>query len=97
MALNAVTNTTEADIEDLFDEEFYKNLLHKAGIIESPTVALPPDSRIVKRVEAHIGKRYDHYRPARLLLEQQIDLLPGIDDNTRARFRELFGLVNGLL
>lgn len=96
VALNKITGANEADIEDLFDETFYLRLVRDSGVGSVTKAKLSPGPRIVKRIENLIGG-YDHYAPARYLLERQIDLLPGVDDATLDRFEKLFGELNQLL
>ncbi|MFL5943689.1 MAG: AAA family ATPase [Gaiellaceae bacterium] len=94
--LNSITSTNEADIEDMFDEALYLQLLKDAGISVTKS-KLKPGNRIVPRVEQALGGPFDHYRPARHLLEKQVDLLPNVDEPTLARFEDLFTRVNSLL
>lgn len=94
--LNAITGGKEADVEDIFDEAFYLKLLKDSGAATVAKSKLRAGLRIVKRVEQAVGA-FDHYRPARHLLERQVDLLPLVDDPTLDRFEKLFGEINGLL
>lgn len=93
--LTEFTGTAEADIEDLFDPDWYVNLLNAAGI--GLPGQLPEGARIVKRVEVALGARYDHYQPANHLLRSGGPLLDEIDDAARDRFAALFTRLNGLL
>jgi hypothetical protein len=93
--LNTITGGKEADIEDLFDEAFYLQLVKDSGVGTVAKTKLPAGARIVKRVEQVIGA-YDHYRPARHLLETP-GLLAKIDDPTLDRFADLFERLNALL
>lgn len=94
--LNTITGAKEADIEDLFDESFYLSLLKQSGTGNATKSKLAPSGRIVKRVEGQLGE-FDHYRPARYLLEKQVELLPNIDEPTLDRFEELFRRLNAVL
>jgi hypothetical protein len=94
--LNTITSTKEADIEDLFDEAFYLRLLKATGIAVTKS-KLAPGNRIVPRVEQSLGGPFDHYRPARHLLEKQVSLLAGVDEATLARFEMLIQRLNLLL
>jgi hypothetical protein len=96
IALNTITGGKEADIEDLFDEAFYLKLLKASGAGTVTKAKLPAGNRIVRRVADVVGD-YDHYRPARHLLEHQTELLPEVDDATLDRFEKLFEEINGLL
>ena len=95
--LTEVTGGTEADIEDLFDPDVYLDLLAAAGVVEGDLSGLTPNGRIVKRIEAALGRRYDHYAPAALLLRQQAKWLPKLGDDTLDRFESLFRRVNATL
>lgn len=67
LPLTAMTGGKEADIEDLFTESFYVELLNASGALANVRPrALPKGNRIAARVAKHLGlKRYDHYRPRR--------------------------------
>jgi hypothetical protein len=92
--LTQITGSEEADIEDLFDLDFYLELLAESGTATVTKAKLKKGKRIVKRVEATIGHPYDHYKPARYLLEKQVDLLSKIDTGTFDRFDKLFEAAN---
>jgi predicted ATP-dependent endonuclease of OLD family len=95
--LTEFTHTAEADIEDLFDASFYLDLLDRTGIATVKRSELKTAGRIVKRVEAVSGASFDHYQPARYLLEHQVELLKGVDKATLDRFEELFSRANQLV
>lgn len=95
--LTDFTNTAEADIEDLFDVDFYLRLLERAGSTSVKPKQLKGTGRILKRVEAVTGVSFDHYRPARYLLEHQVELLKEVNDATIERFEKLFRRANALL
>ncbi len=97
VALNAITGGKEADIEDLFDADFYLKLLKDSGLANVAKADLPPGNRIVKRFEQAIGRAYDHHQPARYFLEKQVELLPKLDDPSLERFERLFVELNKLL
>jgi hypothetical protein len=95
--LNEISHTPEADIEDLFDENFYLDLIDRSGAPSLKAVKLKGSGRITKRIDAAIGTTFDHYQPARYLLEHQVELLKGIDTATIDRFEELFKRANTLV
>jgi hypothetical protein len=96
--LDTIVGSSEADIEDLFDPAFYLRLLKDSGTTGAVAKTKLGDSdRIIKRVEAAIGKPFDHYRPARHLLENQASLLKDIDEQTIDRFEKLFVEINSRL
>jgi AAA domain, putative AbiEii toxin, Type IV TA system len=102
------TGGTEADIEDMFDPEFYlelvngeyKNELTKR-IFQSD---LPHHPRVVTRLEAHFQRnplknnlRFSPYRPARYFLEHASELAARMSPKIYDRFEAAFGAVNKLL
>ena len=95
--LTEFTKTSEADIEDLFDAGFYLDLLGRSGLAPVKQGQLKSEGRIVKRIEAVIGTSFDHYQPARYLLEHQAELLKKIDNSALDRFEALFKRANALL
>lgn len=94
--LTDLTQTNEADIEDLFATDWYLKLLHASGVGRVAKTKLT-GGRIVKQVEAILGQRYDHYQPASYLMRSPGTLLDEIDQGTQDRFRELFTRLNTLL
>lgn len=95
--LTTITKTPEADIEDLFEVDFYLELLKLSGVGEFKESDLTTTGRIIKRVESVLGKRFDHYQPARYFLEHQVALLPKVSPGALERFEALFTMANGLL
>jgi predicted ATPase len=95
--LTEFTGTTEADIEDLFDVDFYLSLLNRSGAASVKTSQLKGKGRILKQIEGATGASFDHYQPARYLLEHQVELFKEITNTTLDRFEGLFKKANGLL
>ena len=95
--LTELTGTPEADIEDLFEVGFYLDLLDHSGTVSVKANQLKSKGRILKRIEAVTGGRFDHYRPARHLLEHQVELLKNIDSGSLDLFEQLFKRANRLL
>ena len=107
--MSDITGEPECDIEDLFDPAFYLDLVNRAYAKEldgSPlTLAdLPKKAgRITKKINGALARRkiaggvLNHYRPAVVLLRNQADLVPTIDDATRERFSNLAERVNRIL
>jgi hypothetical protein len=108
--VNEFTGMDEADIEDLFDPQFYTDLVNatygkdlgKKPIKVGDLVGDTP--RILKRVElffkrANVGGhgKFSHYRPASYLLKNQVGFVEKLDSATIARATELFKRVNTLL
>ncbi|MFF0219597.1 hypothetical protein [Streptomyces vinaceus] len=100
------TGTADADVEDLFDRDFYIELVNRAYASEltKPIGASEldaKDSRIVGQIEAVFKKRkisirFNHYKPASVLLGEQVSLVPQIT-TTIARADQLFTWLNSLL
>lgn len=95
--LTDITGTPEADIEDLFEPDFYLDILRKSGVASIKESELKSRGRIIKRIEAVLGRRFDHYEPARYFLEHQVELLPKLSPETLDRFEKLFDRANSLL
>jgi hypothetical protein len=95
--LTEITKTPEADVEDLFDVGFYLELLKLSGVGQLKELDLTTKGRVLKRVEVILGKRFDHYQPARYLLEHQGELLAKISPEALDRFEALFAKANALL
>jgi len=101
------TGTTDADVEDLFDRDFYLELVNRAyaGALTTPitTAELTAnDPRVVRQIEAvfkkrNITTRFNHYKPAVVLLREQATLTPRIDAATIARVDRLFTRLNSLI
>jgi len=97
VAIGEFLQRKEADLEDLFDEDFYLMLLESSGAASLSKSALGAGSRILRRIQEIRGKPIDHFRPAAHLLSNQSTLLPQIDAATLGRFEALFRRVNPLL
>ncbi|MGH9089763.1 MAG: AAA family ATPase [Acidimicrobiales bacterium] len=95
--LTDITQTSEADIEDMFDVGWYLKLLDASGVGKYAKTKLPKGVRIVKRVEVERGKKFDHFQPANYLLRNPGTLVDEIDDTTKDRFEALFTRLNDLL
>src|SRR3984885_12255392 len=101
------TGKTEADIEDMFDDSFYIQLVNEE-FADSLSVKLKPGNlksgapRILVRLDEHFstnplsgGTKFNHYRPARFLAER-LSTFP-IPDATLLRFETAFKAANDLL
>lgn len=102
------TGTTEADVEDMFDRDFYVELVNgefakqlKAKIVPAKLNANEP--RTLRAVEAWLDTnplklgKFGHYRPARYFSENVATLWPNVSDATKDRFEAAFKHLNGLL
>ena len=103
-----VTRVRDADIEDLFEPNFYLNLVNLAYYtdLDKPlTMKMISESnpRIVERVKDYFssvgisGGKFDRYKPASYLLEHFSELREEIADDTVDRIGSLIERINGLL
>ena len=107
--ISEFTKKKEADIEDLFDPEFYCTLVSGAYASELPSGLKLADltskvPRITARVEQQFkaisvaNGRLNHYRPAVHLLREQHSLLTHMsDDATLKRAASMFDRINSRL
>jgi predicted ATP-dependent endonuclease of OLD family len=103
----AFTRTSEADIEDMFDRQFYLDLVNAeyASVLSKPIALsdLGKHPRIVVNIEEHIKANplksggFNHYRPARHFTENIALLGAKLETGTLNRFRTAFKVLNGLL
>jgi hypothetical protein len=103
------TGTKEADIEDMFDPDFYLSLVNTEfkSSLSKPITAADLKSkkpRILDKLEDHFkanpmktGATFSHYRPARYLSENTAKLKDQVSDETLERFEKAFKELNGLL
>jgi energy-coupling factor transporter ATP-binding protein EcfA2 len=86
------------DIEDLFDVDEYVALYNKAFGKSIKAKDLKGDDPIVARIARHESvERFDHGRPADVLLRDRDAVLSTISDSTLKRFEDLFGRINKTL
>jgi hypothetical protein len=100
------TTTTEADIEDMFDEGFYLQLVNsefKSGLAKpiTPAKLTSRAPRILVRLAEFFAAHplssgtFNHYRPARFLAENVASLT--LSNDTLDRFETAFKALNALL
>ena len=98
----------EADIEDMFDPDFYLRLVNEDyRLMETSPVhplSLGAGGRIVRRLEAHFAQHalpanqgFRRDRPARYLIENLAQLKSAVSPATLARFETLFERLNKLV
>ena len=104
--LSEITGIPDADIEDLFEPDFYVQLVNRAyaqDLVEAPIAVddLSLDfARITRRLDLLFATRriangrLDRFRPARELLRSQSELMPLLDHATRIRFAALAKRIN---
>ncbi len=94
----AVTDTKQADIEDVFALDDYLTLYNGAFSTTLTSGALPPGDRIVDRIGRADGQPFTaHGRPADWLLRNRATVLDGLAATTLNRFEALFNKVNATL
>lgn len=86
------------DIEDLFEADEYLLLYNKAFGKSVKAKELKGTDPIVARIARLEGvDRFDHGRPADVLLRDRDSILPKLSEATLTRFEELFRRVNSTL
>lgn len=87
-----------ADIEDLFEVDEYLELYNKAFGKAIKGTDLQGNEPIVARIARHEGvSRYDHGRPADVMLRERDAVLAKLSDATLKRFEALFERINTTL
>jgi predicted ATP-dependent endonuclease of OLD family len=98
IGIGEITGTKCADIEDLFDPSEYLDLYNRAfrsSLTEAELLGTDP---IVSRIARSLKQdRFDHGRPADVLLRQRDSFLPALSANTLNRFEALFKRINSTL
>lgn len=95
----------EADIEDMFNLDFYIELVngaYESSIVASDLPNKPP--RIIRRIEEHLKKNplpenagFNHYRPARYFSDNIDSLTTKLSELELTRFQQVFDALNTLL
>lgn len=102
-------SASEADIEDMFEPDFYLRLVNEAysSELSKPIQQSDLDSNL-PRITAQLGKYFDanplkgkatwnHYRPARYFVDNLGTLEKDVSDSTLDRFEDAFKRLNALL
>jgi hypothetical protein len=98
ITIGQIIGTRAADVEDLFAPDEYLSLFNKAFGKSFGTADLSGSDQIVKRCARLLGvERYDHGKPATILLHEHTDILPRLSKATLERFEALFQRVNATL
>jgi hypothetical protein len=83
------------DIEDLFDIDEYLALYNQAFSKALKADDLSGNDPIVTRIARHEGvDRFDHGRPADVLLRERETILSTLSEKTLKRFENLFTRIN---
>ena len=103
------TNTPEADIEDMFELDFYLKLVnaeYAKGLqepLEVKDLGLK-GHRVLRAIEQYLkghplknGETFNHYRPARYFLENAAALIAHLSEATLSRFEAASKTLNALL
>jgi len=86
------------DIEDMFEEDEYLELYNKAFGKTIKTKDLKGNDPIVARIARHEGvERFDHGRPADVLLREREAVLLKFSEETLRHFESLFERINNTL
>ncbi len=96
---------SEADIEDMFNPEFYLELVNRAFDSSIGLSDLPTDHpRILRRLELYLKNNplpenvsFNHYRPARYFADNISSLVNGLSEEELNRFQQAFDKLNALL
>ena len=102
------TGTSDADIEDIFEPAFYLDIVNRAFAAQLPNPITPADintkdPRIVRQVEAYFRQqgissgRFNHYKPAAVLIREQATLIPNLSAATLERAERLFIRLNSMI
>ena len=99
------TGSAEADIEDMFDPEFYVDIVNREfGSSLKLDDLSSGHPRVVYRLEEHLKKhpfpkdvQFNHYRPARYFNENVGSLESELSKATIDRFQQVFDSLNQLL
>lgn len=98
VTVGQVLGRAEADIEDLFDADYYLGLYNDALGGSVTKADLQGNGRIVRQIARHLSaERYDHGRPADHLLRNRDTILPTLSKVTLDRFEKLFEMLNATL
>lgn len=98
IGVGEITQEVEADIEDLFQVPEYLHLFNEAFKTKYKEANLTGQDPIVRRLaRAHGVDRYDHGRPAEVLLRKPRAELGKLSKDTLDRFEKLFERINATL
>ena len=98
LTVGGVLGRREADIEDAFVEEDYVALYNRAFGRSLTLDDLKGRDPIIRRLARSEGvRRFDHGRPADVLLRHRDEILPELSEGTLRRFEALFTSINDTL
>jgi hypothetical protein len=102
------TKTAEADIEDMFGDDFYLDLVNGEfeAQLSAPVVLKGlsgKEPRILQRLEKYLAETplkqgvFSHYRPARYFSENSKKLAKKMPKEAKDRFEAAFEALNALI
>ena len=93
------TDAESADLEDLFDRDFYIDLVNQEFNMDIDADAINSSiPRVLVALKSQFTNgQFNHYRPARLLSEKLFDFESKISNEAISRFDKLFNDLNSLL
>lgn len=97
ITIGGVLRRKLADVEDLFAAEDYVRLYNVAFGSKLKVGDLKGTDQILLRIERAVGKRFDHGKPADILLRRRDELLPKMAAETFDNFETLFRTINATL
>jgi hypothetical protein len=96
--IGQITGHSPADIEDLFEQTEYLALYNAAfGKGWTPNDLQGRDPIVMRLARKEGVDRFDHGRPADVLLRDRDKLLPTLSEPTLKRFEDLFERINKTL
>ena len=97
-------SSLEADVEDMFEPDFYLSLVNGAYGVSIEEANLCPGSLTLRRLEQYLtikplpnDVKFNHYRPAQYLSANIETLKDGLTEQSLNRWREAFASLNSLL
>lgn len=98
IGIGEFTGKKLADIEDLFTPDDYLVLLNAAFGKSFASTELAGNDPLVRRCARLLGvERYDHGRPATVLLKNYPEILPKLSEQTISNYEALFMRVNATI
>ncbi|MBX3125536.1 MAG: AAA family ATPase [Polyangiaceae bacterium] len=98
IGVGEIAGQTEADIEDLFTVAEYLNLFNEAFSTKYKASDLQGNDPIVRQLARAQGvDRFDHGRPAEVLLRKSTSVLGKLSKQTLNNFESLFERINATL
>jgi len=83
-----------SNVEDLFTAAEYLSLYNQAFSATLSAKSLPGSDSIIRRIERALGRKFDHLRPAALMLTRRGSFLKRLSQGTVARFEALLQRLN---